>query len=64
MAFDRQAFRYHINNPSAWDSYDERISGLMRAADNEIERLASENDQLRIDLMNKTALIEARNAND
>jgi hypothetical protein len=37
--FDRQAFRYCINNPSAWECYDEAKSELMRAADNEIERL-------------------------
>lgn len=40
--FDRAAFRYCINNPSAWESYDEGISEKMRAADNEIDRLDRE----------------------
>lgn len=37
--FDLNAFSYYVNNPSAWDVYDDAMSERMRAAANEIKRL-------------------------
>jgi len=47
MTFSLGAFRYFINNPSAWQNgFDEDISEEMRCAADEIDRLRAENKSL------------------
>jgi hypothetical protein len=39
MPFDLEAFRYYIENPSAWENgFDQKVSDQMNAATKEIER--------------------------